>query len=47
MYVCIGEGTPLRVFLDLRAQLRAIAQGWAQNPGRPKTGFLPQHDELF
>ncbi len=31
----------LRVFLDLRAWPMAI------NPGRPKHGFLPQHDELF
>jgi hypothetical protein len=39
--LCIGEGTPLRVFLDLRAWPMAI------NPGRPKQWFLPQHDELF
>jgi hypothetical protein len=39
--LCIGEGTPLRVFLDLRAWPMAI------NPGGPKQWFLPQHDELF
>jgi len=39
MYVRIGEGTPLRVFLDLRAQLRAIAQGWAQKSRRTQNGF--------
>jgi hypothetical protein len=39
--LCIGEGAPLRIFLDLRAWPMAI------NPGRPKHGFLPQHDEFF
>jgi hypothetical protein len=42
----IGEVTPLRAFLDLRAQLRGIPRP-GLDLGRPKMEFLPQHDELF